>query len=130
MITTSQSSMNADAASAPGRAGRYARSSRLVGLLAMATSGIGLLLTGISIAQQPPEIVEAIGGAYQIGRLRVNGGMVVQTILYNGRPIATGVMLPTRAEVANAAGASMPGAAGALEIAGTVLSGEVSGKYF
>jgi hypothetical protein len=96
----------------------------------MATSGIGLLSTGISVAQQSPEIVEPIGGAYQIGRLRVTGGMVVQTILYNGRPIATGVMLPAHAEVTGAAGASTPGATGALEIAGTILSGEVSGKYF
>jgi hypothetical protein len=38
-------------------------------------------------------------------------------------------MLPARAEVASAAGASTPRAAG-LEIAGAVLSGEVSGKYF
>jgi hypothetical protein len=93
----------------------------------MATSGVGLLSTSSSVAQQSPEVVETIGDAYQIGRLRTNGGMVVQTILYNGRPIATGVMLPGRAEVA---GASTPGAAGALEIAGTVLSGQVSGKYF
>jgi hypothetical protein len=130
MITASQSSVRTDAASAPGSATLLARSSRLIALLAIATSGIGLLSTGISVAQQSPEIVEPIGGAYQIGRLRVTGGMVVQTILYNGRPIATGVMLPARAEVASAAGASTPGATGALEIAGTILSGEVSGKYF
>jgi hypothetical protein len=130
MITASQSSVRTDAASAPGSATLLARSSRLIALLAIATSGIGLLSTGISVAQQSPEIVEPIGDAYQIGRLRVTGGMVVQTILYNGRPIATGVMLPARAEVASAAGASTPGATGALEIAGTILSGEVSGKYF
>jgi hypothetical protein len=130
MITASHSSVSTDAASAPGSARPPARSSRLIALLAMATSGIGLLATGISVAQQSPEIVEPIGGAYQIGRLRVTGGMVVQTILYNGRPIATGVMLPARADVASAAGASTPGATGALEIAGTILSGEVSGKYF
>jgi hypothetical protein len=130
MITASQSSVSTDAASAPGSARLPARSSRLIALLAMATSGIGLLSTGMSVAQQSPEIVEPIGDAYQIGRLRVTGGMVVQTILYNGRPIATGVMLPARAEVASAAGASTPGATGALEIAGTILSGEVSGKYF
>jgi hypothetical protein len=130
MVTASQSPTSADAASAPGPAKRYARNSRLIALLGLATGGIGLLLTGISVAQQSPEIVETIGDAYQIGRLRVNGGMVVQTILYNGRPIATGVMLPTRGEVASAAGATTLAAAGALEIAGTVLSGEVSGKYF
>jgi hypothetical protein len=130
MITASHTSVSTDAASAPGSARLPARSSRLIALLAMATSGIGLLSTGISVAQQSPEIVEPISDAYQIGRLRVTGGMVVQTILYNGRPIATGVMLPARAEVASAAGASTPGATGALEIAGTILSGEVSGKYF
>jgi hypothetical protein len=130
MIIASQSSVSTDAASAPGSARLPARSSRLIALLAMATSGIGLLSTGISVAQQSPEIVEPIGDAYQIGRLRVTGGMVVQTILCNGRPIATGVMLPARADVASAAGASTPGATGALEIAGTILSGEVSGKYF
>jgi hypothetical protein len=130
MVTASQSPTSADAASAPGPAKRYARNSRLIALFGLATGGIGLLLTGISVAQQSPEIVETIGDAYQIGRLRVNGGMVVQTILYNGRPIATGVMLPTRGEVASAAGATTLAAAGALEIAGTVLSGEVSGKYF
>jgi hypothetical protein len=130
MVTASQSPTSADAASAPGPAKRYARNSRLIALLGLATGGIGLLLSGISVAQQSPEIVETIGDAYQIGRLRVNGGMVVQTILYNGRPIATGVMLPTRGEVASAAGATTLAAAGALEIAGTVLSGEVSGKYF
>jgi len=130
MVTASQSSTSADAASARSPAKRYARNSRLIALLGSVTAGIGLLLTGISVAQQSPEIVEAIGDAYQIGRMRVNGGMVVQTILYNGRPIATGVMLPTRAEVASTTGATTLGAAGALEIAGTVLSGEVSGKYF
>ena len=130
MVTASQSPTSADAASAPGPAKRYARNSRLIALLGLATGGIGLLLTGISVAQQSPEIVETIGDAYQIGRLRVNGGMVVQTILYNGRPIATEIMLPTRGEVASAAGATTLAAAGALEIAGTVLSGEVSGKYF
>jgi hypothetical protein len=130
MVTASQSPTSADAASAPGPAKRYARNSRLIALLGLATGGIGLLLTGISVAQQSPEIVETIGDAYQIGRLRVNGGMVVQTILYNGRPIATGVMLPTCGEVTSAAGATTLAAAGALEIAGTVLSGEVSGKYF
>ncbi len=130
MVTALQSSMSTDAAAAPGSARRCARGSRLVAFLAMATSGIGLLSTGISVAQQSPEIVETIGDAYQIGRLKVNGGMVVQTILYKGRPIATGVMLPARAEVASTVGASTPGAAGALEIGGTLLSGEVSGKYF
>jgi hypothetical protein len=130
MIIASQSPVSTDAASAPGSAMLPARSNRLIALLAMATGGIGLLSTGISVAQQSPEIVEPIGDAYQIGRLKVTGGMVVQTILYNGRPIATGVMLPARADVASAAGASTPGATGALEIAGTILSGEVSGKYF
>jgi hypothetical protein len=130
MVTASQSSTSADAASAPGSAKRRARHRRLIALLGLATGGIGSLLTGISVAQQSPEIVEAIGDAYQIGRMRVNGGMVVQTILYNGRPIATGVMLPTRGEVATAAASTTLAAAGALEIAGTVLSGEVSGKYF
>jgi hypothetical protein len=130
MVTASQSPTSADVASAPDSAKRYARNSRLIALLGLATGGIGLLLTGISVAQQSPEIVEAIGDAYQIGRMRVNGGMVVQTILYNGRPIATGVMLPTRAEVASTTGTTTLTAAGALEIAGTVLSGEVSGKYF
>jgi hypothetical protein len=128
MIIASQSSVSTDAA--PGSARLPARSSRLIAFLAMATCGIGLLSTGISVAQQSPEIVEPIGGAYQMGRLRVTGGMVVQTILYNGRPIATGVMLPARADVASAAGASMPAATGNLETAGTILSGEVSGKYF
>ena len=130
MVTASQSSMRTGAASAPGPAKRFVRSGRLVALVAMAASGIGLLSTVISAAQQSPEIVETIGDAYQIGRMRVNGGMVVQTILYNGRAIATGVMLPAHAEVASTAGMSTPGAAGGLETAGTVLSGEVSGKYF
>ena len=89
MVTASQLSMSTGAASAPRPVRRYARSSRLVSLLALATSGIGLLSTGISVAQQSPEIVETIGDAYQIGRMRVNGGMVVQTILYNGLPIAS-----------------------------------------
>jgi hypothetical protein len=81
----------------------------VVAFLAMATSGSGLLSTGISVAQQSPEIGETIGDAYQIGRLKVNDGMVVQTILYKGRPIATGVMLPARAEVGSTTGASTPG---------------------
>src|SRR5262249_10917435 len=106
MVTTSQSSVR-DAAAAPGRAAQYTLS-RLVALPAMAASGIGCLLTCTSAAQQSPEIVENIGDAYQIGRMRVNGGMVVQTILYNGRPIATGVMLPGRAEVTSAGSTSTP----------------------
>ena len=130
MVTASQSPTSADAVSAPSSAKPYARNSRLIALLGLATAGIGLLLTGISVAQQSPEIVETIGDAYQIGRMRVNGGMVLQTILYNGRPIATGVMLPTRAEVASTTGATTLTSAGALETAGTVLSGEVSEKYF
>ncbi len=127
MIVTLQSSVRADIAAALGSTRRYARSTGLVAVLTIVTGGIVLLSTNISVAQQSPEVVETIGDAYQIGRLKTNGGMVVQTILYNGRPIATGVMLPGRAEEASA---SRPGAAGALKIAGTVLTGQVSGKYF
>src|SRR6266576_3820115 len=57
-------------------------------------------------------------------------GMVVQRILHNDLRIANGVMLPTRGEVASATASTTLAAVGALEIAGTVLSGEVSGKYF
>jgi hypothetical protein len=87
-----------------------ARSSSLVAFLAMATPGIGLVLTGVSVAQQSPEIMETIGGAYKIGRLTTTGGMILQTILYNGRAIATDYILPARTGGATASGAASPGA--------------------
>ena len=107
-----------------------ARSSSLVAFVAIATTGIGLVSTGVSVAQQSPEIVDTIGGPYKIGRVTTTGGMIVQTILYNGRPIAVDYILPARADGATAFGAASPEALISSEFAGTVLSGEMSGNYF
>ncbi len=107
-----------------------ARSSSVVAFLAIATTGIGFVLTGVSVAQQSPEIVDAIGGPYKIGRVTTTGGMIVQTILYNGSPIAIDYILPARGGGATASDAASPAAPTPSEFAGTVLSGEMSGNYF
>jgi hypothetical protein len=88
----------------------------------MATSGLGVL-TEVSVAQQSPEIMETIGHSYKIGRVTTADGMILQTVLYNGAPIAIDYILPV-------GGALAPGGHGPSEFAGTVLSGEVSANYF
>jgi hypothetical protein len=105
------------------------RISRLVALVALA-AGIGLPSAGTSVAQPLLETVETISDSYKIGRLTLSDGAILETLLYDGRPIASGVVLPARAGGATASGALSTPASGPSERAGTRLSGHVSGKYF
>jgi hypothetical protein len=88
----------------------------------MLTIGIGLT-TGVAVAQHSPELMETIGGSYKIGRVTSAGSMIVETVLYEGRPIATDYILPSE-------GASGPDVAAPSQFEGSILSGEMSGNYF
>ncbi len=105
------------------------RVSGLVGLVAMAT-GIGMLSAGAAVAQPLVETVETISDSYKIGRLTLSDGAILETLLYGGRPIASGVVMPARAGGATASSASSTPASGSSKHAATALSGHVSGKYF
>lgn len=98
---------------------------------------------GVAVAQQGAEVTEELGSSYRLARRTTGQGSIIETLLFDGRPIVTEIVVPAPAAgttglVArtSASNANPPsgGAAGVpLDIgpgfSGTLLTGEVIDNY-
>jgi hypothetical protein len=69
---------------------------------------------GVSAAQDGAEIKEDLGGSYALARRTTVQGSIIETLLYNGRPIVTDIVVPG------------PGGAGAANVTGAVPAARAS----